>query len=163
MSPYGDDAGLASSSLAAVSCLVARLCVPLGGEFAAPPPAAATPMVMVDAFEYALGDTLTVRGSGLEPGADYVVALTSPTGETSETTVTASGAGSLSVSAPLDEPGAWTVALSGPRVAARLGVNVRAGPGDGPGAGVAGARSEERRVGQGCGAGRAPQGDEKAG
>src|SRR5690606_1912296 len=116
--------------------------------------------VMVDAFEYALGDTLTVRGSGLEPGADYVVALTSPTGETSETTVAASGAGSLSVSAPLDEPGAWTVALSGPRVAARLGVNVRAGPGDGLGAGGAGAAQPpgyDADAEPGAGGGGAPE------
>ena len=160
MSPSGAVSGLASSSLAALAWLVALLCVPLGGAFAAPPPAAATPMVMVDAFEYALGDTLTVRGSGLEPGADYVVALTSPTGETSETTVAASGAGSLSVSAPLDEPGAWTVALSGPRVAARLGVNVRAGPGDGPGAGGAGADQapgDDADAEPGAGAGGAPE------
>ena len=117
--------------LAAVLWLAALACAFLGAAQAVPQ---GTPTVMVDRFEYSVGDTLTVAASGLEPGAAYVVTLTSPDGQASARTVTASPAGALSARSELGEPGPWTVELSGPRIDARLGVRV-VGVGPAPGAG----------------------------
>lgn len=117
--------------LAAVLWLAALACASLGAAQAVPQ---GTPTVMVDRFEYSVGDTLTVAASGLEPGAAYVVTLTSPDGQASARTVTASPAGALSARSELGEPGPWTVELSGPRIDARLGVRV-VGVGPAPGAG----------------------------
>lgn len=131
MSPSGAASGVKAPSLSTLLVWLLAL-ASVGAATAAPPPAQGTPMVMVDAFEYGLGDTLTVRGSGLEPGADYVVTLTSPAGEATETTVAATQTGTLTSRTVLDEAGAWTVALSGPRVTARLGVRVVGASAEGP-------------------------------
>lgn len=138
MFPSGAASGVTARPRPALLVWLVALAL-AGAALAAPPPTQGTPLVMVDAFEYELGDTLTLRASGLEPGADYVVALTPPGGETVESTVRASRTGALASSAVLDEAGSWTVALRGPRVDARLGVRVSgppdAGAAPGPGAG----------------------------
>lgn len=83
-----------------------------------------TPAVRLSAFTYRVGDTLTLSASGLEPGASYVVSLRSPAGEVSEQEVPSDQGGALSVRAVVDEPGTWTVGVSGPRIDARLNVEV---------------------------------------
>ena len=149
MSRSGAASGVKAPSLLVVLALsLALSCAGAGAAPAAPPPAQGTPTVRVDAFRYELGDTLTVRGSGLEPAAGYVVRLTSPGGEVTETSVTATRAGTLTASATLDEAGAWTVALTGPGVDARLGVR------------VVGPAAEEPAPGQGAGE---PGPEERAG
>ncbi len=140
----------AASGVAQPHLVVAALSLSLllaGAALAAPVPIQGTPLVMVDSYEYALGDSITVRGSGLEPEGSYAVRLTSPGGEVVEENVTATRAGTLTATSTLDEAGAWTVELVGPRVDARLGVRVVARAADEPaprqGAGQQGQGAEE--------------------
>ncbi|HZX00001.1 MAG TPA: hypothetical protein VFF10_08055 [Trueperaceae bacterium] len=87
------------------------------------------PMVQLSAFRYEVGDTLSLRASGLEPGGQYVVSLRGPDGSVTEQELTSGSTGNLVAQAVLDAPGTWTVGLTGANVSARLNVQV-AGPPD---------------------------------
>ncbi len=83
-----------------------------------------TPSVRLNAFRFQVNETLTLTASGLEPGANYVVTLRSPSGEIDDQELPSGQGGALSVRAVVDEPGTWTVGVRGPRIDARLNVEV---------------------------------------
>ncbi len=87
------------------------------------------PTISLDAYDYVVGDTLTLQGEGLAPGATYRIQLTPPATEGAATPivsiVTADDAGALQYQAPLDVPGRWGVALAGERLDVSMHVSVR--------------------------------------
>src|SRR5690606_24694401 len=96
---------------------------------ATPPPAAASapPSIAVDSFAYDVGDTLHLSGQNLEPNATYTVTLTPPAAAAEEPRtleVTTDESGGLRVDARLSVAGSYSVALTGPRIDARLTVQV---------------------------------------
>jgi len=96
-----------------------------------PPPAASqgTPSIALDSFTYEVGDTLHLSGQNLEPNATYTVSLVPPEGSSEEERtleVSTDVRGGLRVDALLRNAGSYTVSLSGPRIDARLTVQVGA-------------------------------------
>ncbi len=90
-----------------------------------------SPSLSLDSFNYRVGDTLTVRATGLRPGSEYVVTLTPPEGVVGADTVTgeheADASGRLSVDLPLTHPGRWALTVSGQDLDATLNVQVSEG------------------------------------
>jgi len=90
-----------------------------------------TPSIAVDSFRYDVGDTLHLSGVNLEPNATYTITLTPPEDSQEEPRtldVTTDVRGGLRVDALLRAPGSFIVALSGPRIDARLTVQVTGPP-----------------------------------
>ncbi|MBX3144452.1 MAG: hypothetical protein KF813_11885 [Trueperaceae bacterium] len=89
-----------------------------------------SPSISLDSFNYRVGDTLTVRASGLRPGSDYTVTLTPPEGSDGEEATgehEADAAGRLSIDFPLDHAGRWALRVAGPDLDATLNVQVAVG------------------------------------
>lgn len=89
-----------------------------------------SPSISLDSFNYRVGDTLTVRASGLRPGSEYIVTLTPPVesdGEVVSDGHEADPGGRLSIDFPLDQAGRWALTVTGPDLDATLNVQVAAG------------------------------------
>lgn len=90
-----------------------------------------SPSLSLDSFNYRVGDTLTVRATGLRPGSEYVITLTPPEAAVGADTVTgeheADASGRLSVDLPLTHAGRWALTVSGPDLDATLNVQVSEG------------------------------------
>ncbi|HZW27504.1 MAG TPA: hypothetical protein VFF08_03570, partial [Trueperaceae bacterium] len=96
----------------------------------APALAQSAPTISLDAYDYVVGDTLTLQGENLAPNAMYRIELTSPGAEAAAgpplvSVVTADDAGALQFRAELDEPGRWALTLAGDRLDVSMNVNVR--------------------------------------
>jgi hypothetical protein len=78
------------------------------------------PRIQLDATSFAVGEPVTLRATGLEPGGEYLLTVEGPAGAQSEDSLSGGEDGGLTHTFELTEAGQWTVLLAGQGVSASL-------------------------------------------
>jgi hypothetical protein len=88
------------------------------------------PLIQLDATSFTVGEPVTLRATGLEPGAEYLLTVEGPAGEHEEEALRAGEDGDLTHTFELTEAGKWTVLLTGQGFSASLALDATEPAGD---------------------------------